>query len=108
MGSRSRRCRSFAIVCLGLSSEEAEKLSVNEFIVLERRWKIKEAREDARFAMLAFTIANCSGAKKEDGSSFKFVDFMPRSAFDREEEEEQTPEQMIAILQGMVNHGNSR
>lgn len=52
---------------------------------------------DLRFAMLACLVANCM-AKKEDGSAFTLSDFLPWEM----EKHEQTMEEMLAVMEGLV------
>lgn len=52
--------------------------------VLEQIDPYGQARDDARFAMLASVVVNAAGAKKRDGSAWSVKDFMLGDLFNTE------------------------
>lgn len=74
------------------------------FFALSDRWAMEQRRLDARVAMLAYVTASSMGAKRKGGGELSIEDFMP---FSEKQERQQTPEEILEILMGMVNDGNN-
>jgi hypothetical protein len=77
---------------------------ITDWQVLEHVEPFGQAREDARFAMLASIVANAAGAKKLDGTGYSPKDFMIGDLLEKaikevEETVEITQEQRVAKIE---------
>ena len=66
---------------------------MKEFYALLDRRNAEQKNLDRRTGTVAWAIHNCM-SKRKDGETWKITDFMPQ-----QEEREQTPEEMLALLQ---------
>jgi hypothetical protein len=74
---------------------------------LERIDPWGQAREDARFAMLASAVMNAAGARKQDNSRFTVEDFKLKFEVKEATQTQQTPEQIEAMFRMAVAANNA-
>lgn len=84
----------FARANLGMSREEFMRQTPLEWNDAFEAWRAREGREDRRIARVCMVLAWCHG----DAAATE-EQFVPRLATD--EEDEQTPEEMMAALDGI-------
>lgn len=67
-----------AIIELGVTESDFRRMTPSSFFILWERWKEKERRTDARFALVATLIANTNRDPNKKPEPFTLEDFMPQ------------------------------
>lgn len=67
----------FAVVCLGLSLDDARSLTLKQLQHMRKLWEVEQQKQDYRAGIIASTLANCHADRKKRPRGYRPSDFMP-------------------------------